>query len=433
MDALKHFETSDASNAGELSAPGEVTVGSPISNDSDADYESAGEANDSDWEPSPSSKKSKNSKRSNAVRSGKGPISPKAGKKEGKGIVQGTRRTQQKASAKKPRISKRPEHREIVRWSNDTDIKLLLAFVYECDAAKASIPWGNIARHISDSTTESGIRQHLVKVRQSRIQQGLTVPGYTPDKGPGSTGVNSASPKEKAQKAKPKTTRGKATPKPKGPGRKKQTLVATNPDSPTTHAHDRTNTNTSQHTEGDASTAGASTMIAHNPHNFLQPSTTPAPHPPFYFNHGLNSMHDPTNGNAVPYSGSYDYNYNNQNQASSSLASPFQQSLGSHHHFVPGVESNRNSSTGFGAPYANNDFYDYSNMSTNASGGQPEVGPYTWSNITGSNTTPLMGGTPFLPTMHFLTSQYQRAGDSHEYFSMGGFNGNADERIDDGF
>ncbi|KAL9091499.1 MAG: hypothetical protein Q9165_004885 [Trypethelium subeluteriae] len=445
MDALKHFDASDSNDAENHSTLGEATVVSPISNDSDADYESAGEANDSDWEPSPSSKKSKNGKTSNGARSGKGPIPSKAGTEEGKGIQQGSHKTPKKALAKKSHISQRPEQRKIVRWSNDSDITLLLAFVQECDAVKSSIPWGNIARHISDTTTESAIRQHLVKLRQRRIEEGLPVPGFIPalilvynllivaDKGSSSTGAGKASPKKKAKKAKNTGKKAAST--------KKRTLVATEPDSPATDAGIHANTNASQYAEEDASTAGESPTMAYHASNFPQQSTLQAQHPSIYSSTGLNNVHNPFHSNAAPFYGSYNPSFNTQHQTPTSLVSPFQDSLGSHHQFTSAIEGNYNSATGFGAPYASNAAYnyptnnapnDYSNINGNVHGGLPRVGVQTWQYPSGSDATSPMGAPQPLPAMTYLTSPYQGAENDGNYFSMGGFNGNADERNDGG-
>lgn len=99
-----------------------------IDNDieSDGDFESTGETDDSDYEPGPSRKKPKNDK---ATKSGRGAIPPKPSKNQkgkGKGhlgVRHGsgiTKKSPQPENRQLERAEKRrlerPEHRNIIRW-----------------------------------------------------------------------------------------------------------------------------------------------------------------------------------------------------------------------------------------------------------------------------------------------------------------------------
>ncbi|KAJ5770507.1 uncharacterized protein N7511_002558 [Penicillium nucicola] len=63
------------------------------------------------------------------------------------------------------------KNRSLVRWSDDTDIHLLLCITYVCQKDKVKLPWKRIAEKMSEQvphTTEGAISQHLSKVRTSR-------------------------------------------------------------------------------------------------------------------------------------------------------------------------------------------------------------------------------------------------------------------------
>ncbi|KAI9687644.1 MAG: hypothetical protein M1822_002254 [Bathelium mastoideum] len=120
---------------------------------SDATYEqfnSAGESDDSDYTPGPSKKKQKTI----ATRSGKGFIASQSPVDESGEALQSPSVSTgvQKATPTKLHIANRPKTRNIIRWTGERDIKLLLDIIDECEAQEIQLPWTGIAAHRGTKT-----------------------------------------------------------------------------------------------------------------------------------------------------------------------------------------------------------------------------------------------------------------------------------------
>ncbi|KAJ5343932.1 uncharacterized protein N7506_003756 [Penicillium brevicompactum] len=74
-----------------------------------------------------------------------------------------------------PRTSDR-KGRQLVRWDDDHDIRLLLAIQHACLSAGVKIPWQDVAKTLGAKFTEGAITQHLAKVRTRRIAGHKWVP-----------------------------------------------------------------------------------------------------------------------------------------------------------------------------------------------------------------------------------------------------------------
>ncbi|KAL8666805.1 MAG: hypothetical protein Q9168_007394 [Polycauliona sp. 1 TL-2023] len=76
--------------------------------------------------------------------------------------------------------SARPKTRNLIRWTDELDKKLLLTIQWGCNSKGIKLPWETIANEMSASInselTESAIVQHLAKFRTRMVQQGLSVP-----------------------------------------------------------------------------------------------------------------------------------------------------------------------------------------------------------------------------------------------------------------
>ncbi|KAL8889507.1 MAG: hypothetical protein Q9192_006011 [Flavoplaca navasiana] len=90
-----------------------------------------------------------------------------------------TSRPARRAGTGRPR-SARPKTRNLIRWTDELDKKLLLTIQWACNVKAIKLPWDLIAtemsRGLSSSTTDSAIIQHLAKFRIRMVQQGLGVP-----------------------------------------------------------------------------------------------------------------------------------------------------------------------------------------------------------------------------------------------------------------
>ncbi|MCJ1478302.1 hypothetical protein MMC13_006979 [Lambiella insularis] len=74
------------------------------------------------------------------------------------------------------RSSKRPPKRNLVRWTEDMDIQLLLIIQKVCNQKNIKIPWDEIGEQLGGTITGGAIIQHLAKLRLRRIDAGLAVP-----------------------------------------------------------------------------------------------------------------------------------------------------------------------------------------------------------------------------------------------------------------
>ncbi|MCJ1307187.1 hypothetical protein MMC25_000833 [Agyrium rufum] len=70
----------------------------------------------------------------------------------------------------------RPKTRELVRWNEDMDVQLLLVIQKVCNEKKIPLPWEDLGSTMDPSMSGGAIQQHLSKLRQRRVEQGLPVP-----------------------------------------------------------------------------------------------------------------------------------------------------------------------------------------------------------------------------------------------------------------
>ncbi|KAJ5653199.1 hypothetical protein N7490_000202 [Penicillium lividum] len=66
--------------------------------------------------------------------------------------------------------------RTLVRWDNDMDVHLLLVIQQVCNATGYKLPWVKIAEAMGPKYTDSGIIQHISKLRIRRKNEGKPVP-----------------------------------------------------------------------------------------------------------------------------------------------------------------------------------------------------------------------------------------------------------------
>ncbi|KAL8825483.1 MAG: hypothetical protein Q9170_007771 [Blastenia crenularia] len=72
--------------------------------------------------------------------------------------------------------SARPKTRNLVRWTDDMDKKLLLTIQWACNKKGVKIPWEIVGHEMADTITESAVVQHLAKLRHRMDEEGLPVP-----------------------------------------------------------------------------------------------------------------------------------------------------------------------------------------------------------------------------------------------------------------
>ncbi|KAL8895715.1 MAG: hypothetical protein Q9207_008048 [Kuettlingeria erythrocarpa] len=72
--------------------------------------------------------------------------------------------------------TQRPSKRNLVRWNDDMDKKLLLAVQWACNRKSVKIPWEMVGKEMGEKITESAVIQHLAKLRQRMVNDGLPVP-----------------------------------------------------------------------------------------------------------------------------------------------------------------------------------------------------------------------------------------------------------------
>ncbi|KAI4121664.1 MAG: hypothetical protein LQ338_006242 [Usnochroma carphineum] len=72
--------------------------------------------------------------------------------------------------------SARPKSRNLVRWSDDMDKKLLLTIQWACNKKGVKIPWETVGREMGETITESAVVQHMAKLRQRMVNDNLPVP-----------------------------------------------------------------------------------------------------------------------------------------------------------------------------------------------------------------------------------------------------------------
>ncbi|KAL8646899.1 MAG: hypothetical protein Q9226_006660 [Calogaya cf. arnoldii] len=77
-------------------------------------------------------------------------------------------------------LSARPKTRNLIRWNDDLDKKLLLTIQWACNAKGVKIPMDLVASEISSTVntevSAGAVIQHLAKFRVRMVQQGLSVP-----------------------------------------------------------------------------------------------------------------------------------------------------------------------------------------------------------------------------------------------------------------
>ncbi|KAL8958155.1 MAG: hypothetical protein Q9193_004730, partial [Seirophora villosa] len=101
--------------------------------------------------------------------------------------------------------TQRPKNRNLVRWNNDMDKKLLLTIQWACNKKGVKIPWEIVGKEMGDTITESAVVQHMSKVRQRMVKEDLPVPpplargGHNVHK-PSASRVTKRAPKKKVPK-----------------------------------------------------------------------------------------------------------------------------------------------------------------------------------------------------------------------------------------
>ncbi|KAI4285162.1 MAG: hypothetical protein L6R35_004720 [Caloplaca aegaea] len=75
-----------------------------------------------------------------------------------------------------PQKSERPKTRNLVRWNDDMDKKLLLTIQWACNKKGVKIPWEMVGQEMGDTITESAVVQHMAKLRQRMVNENLPVP-----------------------------------------------------------------------------------------------------------------------------------------------------------------------------------------------------------------------------------------------------------------
>ncbi|KAL9608176.1 MAG: hypothetical protein Q9167_006980 [Letrouitia subvulpina] len=66
--------------------------------------------------------------------------------------------------------------RNLVRWNDATDKKLLLAIQWACNQKNVRIPWDMVGQEIESYVTGGAVVQHLAKLRDRMVMEGLPVP-----------------------------------------------------------------------------------------------------------------------------------------------------------------------------------------------------------------------------------------------------------------
>ncbi|MCJ1432091.1 hypothetical protein MMC27_001447 [Xylographa pallens] len=72
--------------------------------------------------------------------------------------------------------AKRPATRNLVRWTEDMDIQMLLIVQKICNQKNIKLPWDEVGAQLGGTITGGAIIQHLAKLRARRVEQGLPVP-----------------------------------------------------------------------------------------------------------------------------------------------------------------------------------------------------------------------------------------------------------------
>ncbi|KAL8729255.1 MAG: hypothetical protein Q9166_004876 [cf. Caloplaca sp. 2 TL-2023] len=72
--------------------------------------------------------------------------------------------------------SKRPKTRNLVRWNDDMDKKLLLTVQWACNIKGVKIPWEMVATEMGPTVTAGAVIQHLAKFRSRMVAHGADVP-----------------------------------------------------------------------------------------------------------------------------------------------------------------------------------------------------------------------------------------------------------------
>ncbi|KAL8951809.1 MAG: hypothetical protein Q9222_002225 [Ikaeria aurantiellina] len=72
--------------------------------------------------------------------------------------------------------SDRPKTRNLVRWNEDMDKKLLLTLQWACNKRGVKIPWDMVAEEMGTTISAGAVIQHLAKFRSRMVDQGLEVP-----------------------------------------------------------------------------------------------------------------------------------------------------------------------------------------------------------------------------------------------------------------
>ncbi|KAL8914287.1 MAG: hypothetical protein Q9171_001069 [Xanthocarpia ochracea] len=72
--------------------------------------------------------------------------------------------------------SARPKTRNLIRWTDELDKKLLLTLQWACNAKGLKIPWDLVAEQMGPTISPGAVIQHLAKFRTRMVEQGHSVP-----------------------------------------------------------------------------------------------------------------------------------------------------------------------------------------------------------------------------------------------------------------
>ncbi|KAL8676892.1 MAG: hypothetical protein Q9186_006622, partial [Xanthomendoza sp. 1 TL-2023] len=84
-------------------------------------------------------------------------------------------KTPRRAAFSRPQ-STRPKTRNLVRWTDEMDKKLLLTVQWACNIKGVKVPWEIVATEMGPTITAGAVIQHLAKFRQRMVAQGVEVP-----------------------------------------------------------------------------------------------------------------------------------------------------------------------------------------------------------------------------------------------------------------
>ncbi|KAL8712738.1 MAG: hypothetical protein Q9220_002946 [cf. Caloplaca sp. 1 TL-2023] len=85
-------------------------------------------------------------------------------------------RSSSERNATNRKKSDRPKTRNLVRWTEEMDKKLLLTLQWACNKRGVKIPWEMVAEEMGTTISAGAVIQHLAKFRSRMVDQGLEVP-----------------------------------------------------------------------------------------------------------------------------------------------------------------------------------------------------------------------------------------------------------------